>query len=79
MIGRFIWWARLAAIAVVTATLQVDMQSRRSPQLAAVVPAQLRSHAQTQIVCSALAGQMPRWRCARRSVWFKVARCPRKT
>jgi hypothetical protein len=47
----------LAMIAALTAALQFDMQSRRSPQLAAVVPAPLRGHAQTQIVRSALVGQ----------------------
>jgi len=57
MTGRIVWWATLAIIAVVTTALQLDMQSRRTPQLASAVPAPLRSHAQTRIVRSALAGE----------------------
>lgn len=55
MIGRIVWIGLLAAIAVVTAGLQIDMQSRRNVQLAGIVPAPLRNHAQLQQVRSALA------------------------
>lgn len=54
MIGRFIWFAALAGVALVTIMLQFDMQSRRSPSYAAVVPAPLRNHAQAKIVQDAL-------------------------
>ena len=57
MIGRVIWWAMLIAVGVLATALQFDMQSRRSPQLASVVPAPLRSHAQVHVVRGALAGQ----------------------
>lgn len=57
MIGRIVWFAALIGIALVTAALQFDMQSRRSPQLAAMVPAPLRGHSQVQVVRSALAGK----------------------
>lgn len=59
MIGRFVWFAVLIAIALVTAALQIDMQSRRSPQLAALVPAPLRGHSQVHVVRSALAKEDP--------------------
>ena len=57
MIGRIIWFAALAAIALLTTALQLDMHSKKAPGLAAVVPAPLRSQAQVQIVQTALAGK----------------------
>jgi hypothetical protein len=49
MIGRLAWWAALLAIAAITTVLQIDRQSLSDPALAALVPAPLRSDAQTQI------------------------------
>lgn len=57
MIGRIIWFAALAATALVTVFLQLDMQSRRSPDLAALVPEILRNDAQARIAQTALAGE----------------------
>jgi hypothetical protein len=54
MIGRIAWFTALAAVAVVTAALQVDRQSRASPALAALVPAPLRNVAQARIAQEAL-------------------------
>lgn len=59
MIGRIAWWATLTLIDLITSALQFDVQSRRSPQLASVVPPPLRGNAQVHIVRSALAGQDP--------------------
>mgnify|MGYP006158981793 CR=1 FL=1 len=57
MIGRIIWFAALAAIALLTAALQLDMQSKKAPGLAPLVPAPLRNEAQSQIVQTALTGE----------------------
>mgnify|MGYP002654723223 CR=1 FL=1 len=57
MIGRIVWFAALAAIALLTTALQLDMQSKKAPGLAAVVPAPLRNEAQAQIVQIALTGK----------------------
>jgi hypothetical protein len=57
MIGRIIWFAALAAIALLTAALQLDMQSKKAPGLAPLVPAPLRNEAQSQIVQTALTGK----------------------
>ncbi|WP_379923373.1 tetratricopeptide repeat protein [Erythrobacter sp. R86502] len=54
MIGRIIWFATLAALALLTAGLQLDMQSKGTAQLARAVPAPLRSYAQTHIAHAAL-------------------------
>lgn len=56
MTGRIIWYAVLAAIAALTAGLQLDMHSKRAPALASLVPDVLRNHAQVQITRQALAG-----------------------
>jgi hypothetical protein len=56
MIGRIIWWAGLAAAALVTTALQIDKQADVSPALARLVPAPLRNYAQTQITAQAAAG-----------------------
>lgn len=53
MIGRITWFAVLASIAALTALLQIDMQSRKVPGLATVVPEVLRSQAQQQIARAA--------------------------
>lgn len=55
MIGRIIWWAALAAIAVLATLLQFDIGSRSNDSLAAVVPASLRNYAQAEAVQKALA------------------------
>ncbi len=57
MIARIVWFAALAAIALGTAALQLDWQSRRSPELAAFVPEPVRANAQVQIARQALAGE----------------------
>lgn len=54
MIGRIIWFSALAGIAVVTAALQLDRQSEKSPALAPLVPHSFRNYAQTQIVAGAV-------------------------
>lgn len=59
MIGRIIWFVALASIATLTAMLQADMQSRKVPALAAVVPEPLRDQAQQQIARAAFAGDNP--------------------
>lgn len=56
MIGRIIWFAALVAIALLTTALQLDMQSKKAPGLAATVPGPLRNQAQAHIVQAALAG-----------------------
>jgi hypothetical protein len=57
MIGRIVWFAALAAIAVVTAGLQIDRQSRTSPALVSLVPEPLRNVAQARIAQTALRGE----------------------
>ena len=57
MIGRIIWFAALAAIAVLVSLLQIDKQSEKSPALAAAVPAPLRNYAQIRITQAAVSGQ----------------------
>lgn len=57
MIGRIIWFGALAAIALLTVALQLDMQSKKAPGLANLVPAPLRNEAQSQIVQIALTGK----------------------
>lgn len=59
MIGRILWIAALLGVAVVTAALQIDRQSERNSELAALVPGPLRNYAQTQIAGRAVAGQDP--------------------
>jgi hypothetical protein len=59
MIGRIIWFAALAAIAVLVSLLQIDKQSEKSPALAAVVPAPLRNYAQEKVALAALGGDNP--------------------
>jgi hypothetical protein len=50
IIGRIIWGAALATIALLTTALQLDMQTKKAPGLAAIVPAPLRNQPQSQIV-----------------------------
>ncbi len=57
MIGRIVWFTAIIAIAVVTTFLQIDMQSKKSPDLAAFVPAPLRNHAQVRVTQGALDGK----------------------
>lgn len=54
MTGRIIWFAALAAIAVLTTLLQFDMASKTNASLAAVVPKPLRNYAQAQVTLKAL-------------------------
>jgi len=56
MIGRIVWFTALAAIALLTAGLQIDLMARRNPQVAAAVPEPLRTYAQERIVEGAVAG-----------------------
>jgi hypothetical protein len=56
MISRIAWIAGLVALAALTALLQIDRQSERTPSLASVVPAPLRSDAQLRIAAQAVEG-----------------------
>ena len=49
----------LIALAVVTIAVQLDRQTRRTPELAVAVPELVRSSAQTRIAALALAGEDP--------------------
>lgn len=59
MIGRLIWYAVLAAIAVLTATLQFDKQAETRPAMARLVPEPMRDYAQTRVTKAALEGGDP--------------------
>ena len=59
MIARLLWFALLAAIAVVTTGVQLDRQARKSPALAQTVPEPFRSSAQLQIAAFAQRGDDP--------------------
>lgn len=59
MIGRIIWLAVLAAIAVLTATLQFDKQAETRPAMARLVPEPMRDYAQTRVTKAALEGGDP--------------------
>lgn len=59
MIGRIIWFTALTGIAALTTALQIDMQSRKMPALAAAVPAVLRDQAQQHIAREALSRSDP--------------------
>ncbi len=59
MIGRIIWTAALLGIGAVTAALQLDFEAGGTPSLAPIVPAPLRSYAQTQVAVAALQGDDP--------------------
>jgi hypothetical protein len=56
MIGRIIWFGILAAVAVLVTFLQIDKQSEKSPQLAAVVPAPLRNYALEPVARTSIRG-----------------------
>lgn len=56
MIGRIIWFAALAIVAVLVSLLQIDKQSEKSPHLAALVPGPLRNYAQVVVTQVALGG-----------------------
>lgn len=47
--ARFVWYASLAIVALVTASLQIDRESARNPALAPLVPEAMRSFAQVPI------------------------------
>ena len=49
MIKRLVWFALLAAVALVTIGAQADRQSRHMPQLAAMVPAPFRGFAEQRL------------------------------
>lgn len=57
MIGRIIWFAALAGIALLTTALQIDKESERNGALAVMVPEPLRNFAQTQVTQKALVGK----------------------
>jgi hypothetical protein len=57
MIGRIVWFAALALIAVLVSLLQIDKQSEKSSQLATLVPGPMRNHAQVVVTASALGGK----------------------
>lgn len=54
MIGRAVWIAIVLGVAVVTASIQLDRQSRYVPSLANAVPAQARAFAQVHVTRAAL-------------------------
>ncbi len=60
MIGRIVWFVALAAVAGLTTALQIDMQSRKAPALAAAVPEILRDQAQQRMARDALTGSDPK-------------------
>ncbi len=57
MIGRVLWLAALATIAVLTTGLQLDRRARSDPQFAPLIPGLLRNYAQVRITQSALGGK----------------------
>lgn len=59
MIARILWIAVLTAIGVVTASVQLDRQTRRTPVLATSVPEAARSSAQLAVAAYALSGDDP--------------------
>lgn len=59
MIGRIMWFAAIAAIALVTSALQLDKQAEANPALAPLVPPPLRNFAQTRIAVQAAVGDDP--------------------
>jgi len=54
MIARAAWFIVLGAVAVITAGLQFDRQSRYAPHLASSVPSPFRAFAQPHIVADAM-------------------------
>ena len=54
MIGRALWFAALAAVALLTAGLQLDLHAGSAPGLAPLVPAPLRNFAQVEVTARAL-------------------------
>ncbi|WDA41874.1 hypothetical protein [Erythrobacter sp. BLCC-B19] len=56
MIGRLVWFAGLAAIALLTAVLQLDLMAARAPGVVPIVPSPLRNESQVAITRAALAG-----------------------
>lgn len=59
MITRIFWFALLGAVALVTISVQLDRQSRKTPTLASSVPAMFRSSAQLPMAVFALGGEDP--------------------
>ncbi|WP_017665941.1 hypothetical protein [Porphyrobacter sp. AAP82] len=59
MIGRIVWLAALAGIALLTAGLQLDFGARGTPQLVPLVPEPLRNFAQVHVAMDALATKTP--------------------
>lgn len=59
MIGRIVWFIAIAAVAVVTAAIQLDRQARYVPALASAVPAPFRAFAQGHVAASAMQGSDP--------------------
>jgi hypothetical protein len=56
MIGRALWFAALAGIALLTAGLQLDVHSGSAPGMAPLVPTPLRNFAQVEVTARALRG-----------------------
>lgn len=56
MIGRIVWCASLAGIALLTAGLQLDVLAAETPSLVPFVPEPFRNVSQTAITRAALAG-----------------------
>lgn len=56
MMARITWFGSLAAIALVTAGLQLDRETENTPALAPLVPEPFRNFAQTRIAADAVAG-----------------------
>lgn len=59
MIARILWIFALLGVAVVTAGVQLDRQSRKTPSLAQHVPEPFRSNAQLPIAAYAIDGDDP--------------------
>ncbi|WP_052768880.1 hypothetical protein [Aurantiacibacter marinus] len=59
MIGRFAWWAVLAAIGIVTGFAQIDRSARFTPHLASLVPPAFSGFAAEQRTRQAIAAQQP--------------------
>lgn len=56
MIARILWFAGIAAAAILTTGLQLDYSSRSAPSLAPMIPEPLRAQAQLRLARDAIAG-----------------------
>ena len=64
MIARILWLALLTAVAVVTAGVQLDRETRKTFSLAPSVPETFRSSAQLVVAASAIGGDNPEYALA---------------